>query len=170
MKNPKQIADEIDALHRDLTFELQRRDRPDRHPYQVGILSAILIMAIAQIALGLPSTSALRGSLSYATMVALDVAFIIGSALALWGAAVNRSRHFLLSVRLGMYGHLSTFTASLIYALIVIVATEGPGSKPYWLAVTSVMLTLGLAYASVHRFIQMRSLHKEYLRRRQPQG
>ena len=156
-------TEQIRQLHEDVTFALQQRARPDRHPYQVGILAGLLIVAIGQIILGLPPQSALYDVIGQVTLIALNMTFIIGSVLTLSGAALSRRTHFTLSVRLGIFGHLSTFTASIVYSLIVIVATQEPGSKPYWLAVTSVGLALGLAYASFQRFRQMRTLLKQYL-------
>lgn len=168
--NHKDVAAEIQALHRDLTFELQKRERPDRHPYQVGCLSGLLVVAIAQIVIGLPPESALYQTVDYLTVVTLNVAFIIGSVMTLTGAYVSRERHFNLSMRLGIFGHMSTFTASAVYALIVIAATSGDGSRPYWLAVTSVGFSVGLCYASIMRFIQMRSLLKESQKRDREKG
>lgn len=160
------LAAQVKRLHGDVTFELQRRERPDRHPYQVGILFGLLIIALCQIILGLPPQSALYDTVNYTTLVALNTPFIVGSTLALSGAALSRATHFVLSVRLGMFGHLSTLAASAMYSVIVIVSTDNPGGKPYWIAVTSVGMSLGLVYASVARFLQMRSLLRQYRQRR----
>jgi len=162
---PKDLAAQIKKLHGDVTFELQLRERPDRHPYQTGCLSGLLVVSIAQMILGLPPESALYKTVGYATVVALNIPFVVGSAMALAGAILNRERRFELSLRLGIFGHLSLFVAALCYTLFVMVATHGPGDKPYWIAVTSVGLSVGIAYASVQRFRQMRKLLAEYRRR-----
>lgn len=171
------IRQRIDALEHDLTFELQRRERPDRHPYQVGILVGLFVIAVGQLILGLPPESALYNVVDFKTIVALNIPFIVGSVLALAGAALGRNRHLVLSLRLGVYGHMSTFVATLTYSIIVMVAASGGredlfqfNTKPYWLAGTSVGMGLGVAYASVMRFRQMRKLLKEVLRRANERG
>lgn len=166
-EGPHPIIEEMrrELQQRDLTFLLQVRARPDRHSYQVGILGGLLIVAIGQLVLGLPPQSALYDVISYATLIALNSAFIAGSILTLSGAALSREHHFLLSVRLGIFGHLSTCVASMFYSATVILATDSPGSRPYWLAVTSVGLSGGLIYASIVRFFQMCSLLRQYQKR-----
>jgi len=49
---------------------------------------------------------------------------------------------------------------------MVATGKSSEGWTPYWLAVTSVGLSLGIAYASVQRFRQMRGLLKEYKKRK----
>jgi hypothetical protein len=156
------LDNRIKQLQHDVTFELQRRERPDRHPYQVGCLSGLLIVSAFQILLGLPPESALFEVVERSTLIALNTPFIIGSVLTLYGAYLDRNTHFVASVRLGIWGHLSTFVATMTYSSAVIVATGLGLGKPYWLGVTSVGLSIGLSYASIARFIQMRNLLKDY--------
>lgn len=158
----------IEELKRDLTFELQRRERPDRHPYQIGCLVGLLVVSAVQAIIGVPPGSALNGIATHATIVAIDVTFVVGSILCLWGAILGRDKHFELSVRTGVYGHFSIFFGCLAYTGLVIASTEPRFSeKPYWLAVTSIGLTVGIAYASVLRWQQMRMLLRAWRARRQ---
>ena len=167
MSETADLQGRIDQLRQDLTFELQRRERPDRHPYQVGSLVGLLIVSIAQAILGVPPESALYGIAAYATILSINSLFIIGSIMCLAGAVMNRREHFLLSVRIGLWGHLSIFVGCLAYSLLVVIAMKPEfHSKPYWLAVTSVGLSLGIAYASVARFQQMRKLLRDWKQRR----
>lgn len=166
MPDAAKMQSEIDQLKSDLTFELQRRERPDRHPYQVGCLSGLLAVSLAQAILGVPPESALFKTAAHLTILAIDASFIVGAIMCLWGAFLSRDRHFELSVRLGLYGHLSVFFGCLAYTVVVIASTKPEmGSKPYWLAVTSVGLSIGIMYASVLRSRQMYGLLKDWRRR-----
>lgn len=167
---PRESHPLIEELRRDLTYQLQMRQRPDRHSYQVGILGGLLVVAVGQIFLGLPPQSALYDVVTRSTLIALNSAFITGSILTLVGAALSRNHHFVLSVRLGICGHFSTFIASIFYTLTVVFATDAPGSRPYWLAVTSVGLAGGLIYASIIRFWEMRQLLKKYRAQERDRG
>ena len=167
MSDESDLQGRIDQLKQDLTFELQRRERPDRHPYQVGSLVGLLIVSTAQLILGIPPESALYRIAEHATILALNLAFIVGCVMCLWGGALSRAEHFMLSVRLGVYGHLSILAGCLAYSFLVVMAVSpNAGSKPYWLAVTSVGLSLGIAYASVQRYRQMRRLLVDWKKRR----
>lgn len=163
MTDAKHLQNQIDVLKKDITFELQKRERPDRHPYQIGSLVGLLIVSFAQATLGISPSSALWGVTDRSTLLAIDSAFIVGSTLCLYGAWLSRDKHFELSVHVGMWGHFSIFFACLSYTAIIIASQEPRFSeKPYWLGVTSVGLTLGIAYASVMRYRQMRGLMKEW--------
>jgi hypothetical protein len=169
MADVSRIQSEIDQLKSDLTFELQRRERPDRHPYQLGCLSGLLGVSLSQAIIGINPTSALYEVAERLTILAINSTFIVGAIMCLMGAFLSRDSHFELSVRVGMYGHVSVFVGCLFYTAVVIASTKPEfGEKPYWLSVTSVLLSLGIAYASVMRFKQMGALLKEWRRRGGP--
>lgn len=134
----------------DLTFRVQERKRPDRHPYQVGILIGLACVATSQIIVGIPPASALYGAVDYSLMVALNTTLIVGSLLGLWGAALHRDRDPRLSLRLGMAGQFSVFVGTIAYSAIILGVTP----PPYFLSVLSAMLGITIAYASAHRFAQ----------------
>lgn len=166
MADANEIQSSIEQLKRDLTFELQRRERPDRHPYQVGCLSGLLGVSLSQALIGVPPESALYDTAAQLTILSIDATFIVGAIMCLAGAMLSRDRHFGLSVRIGMWGHVSIFVGCLYYTLVVIISTDPEfGKKPYWLSVTSVLLSLGIAYASVARFRQMHALLKDWKKR-----
>lgn len=170
MSTPDELHEQIEQFKRDLTFELQRRERPDRHPYQVGCLVGLLIVSLAQALLGIPPESALFNVVDYTTLLAIDSVFIVGSVLCLWGAALSRTEHFTMSVRFGIWGHFAVFFGCMTYTTIVIATTQPDfDSRPYWLSITSVGLSLGVAYASVMRFKQMYALLKDW-KARNPKG
>lgn len=149
-------------LQRDMTFELQKRERPDRHPYQVGCLFGILLVSVCQLILGVPETSAIAKLDIQDTVDLLSISFIVGAVLTLAGGALSRDEYFDLSLQLGIWGHLSTFASSVIYTFIVVSTTP----FPYWTALATVGLTIGIAYASIHRFIQMFSLLRMWHKRK----
>lgn len=134
----------------DLTFKVQKRKRPDRHPYQIGCLSGLLAVAISQMVVGIPPESALHDTVRYTTVAMLNTTFIIGAFLGLLGAALHRDRDPRLSLRLGIAGQFSVFTGVSTYSIIIISITE----TPYWLSLLSGGLGIGLTYASAARMWQ----------------
>lgn len=136
----------------DLSFQVQERKRPDRHPYQLGALFGLITVAAGQIIVGIPHESTLYGHVSELTVDMLDALFIIGAALGLAGAAMHRDRDPRLSLRLGMFGQFSVFCGMISYTYITI---TGVGSFT-WLALLSGGLGIGLTYASAHRMLQQR--------------
>lgn len=162
MQSSDEIAKKIKELHSDVTFELQKRERPDRHPYQVGCLFGLMVVSFSQIFIGFAPGSILYDRLAILTAMALNSVFVIGCILCLWGAALNRDSHFEMSLRLGMFGHVAIFAGCVAFCLIIIGLTE----EFYWTTVTSVGFAGGIVYASVARFRQMYRLLKEYHNRR----
>lgn len=134
----------------DLTFRVQERKRPDRHPYQVGVLIGLTCVGISQIIIGIPPASALYQAVDRTMMIALNATLIVGSLLGLWGAALHRDRDPRLSLRLGMAGQFSVFIGTITYSAIILGVTP----PPYFLSVLSAMLGIMIAYASAHRFLQ----------------
>lgn len=166
MADANEIRSEIEQLKHDLTFELQQRERPDRHPYQTGSLAGFLIVSISQSTIGVNPSSALWDVATQMTILAINIPLIVGSIMCLWGAYLSRDKHFELSVRLGLWGHLSVFFGCLAYTVVVIASTKPQfGEKPYWLSVTSVALSLAICWASIQRFRQMRSLLRDWRQR-----
>lgn len=157
-----EFSDELRNFKRDLTFELQKRERPDRHPYQVGCLVGILIVSIAQLVMGVPDTSALYKLDIQDTMNAMSLSFIVGAVITLQGAMLDRDEHFELSLHLGVWGHLSTFVSSVVFSMIVMSTTP----FPYWAALATMGMSIGIAYASAHRFVQMSLLLRAWRKRR----
>lgn len=136
----------------DLSFRVQERKRPDRHPYQIGCLLGVVLVAFGQMFIGIPHESTLYGHVSTLTIDLLDALFIIGGFLGLVGALMHRDRDPRLSLRLGMFGQFAVFCGMISYAYITV---TGVGS-PTWLAILSAGLGIGLTYASAHRMLQQR--------------
>lgn len=134
----------------DLTFRIQERKRPDRHPYQLGVLIGLIGFSTSQIIVGVPPTSLLYATVRHSLLISLHLTLIMGSVLTLMGAALHRDRDPRLSLRLGIAGQFSIFIGVISYVFIVTSNTDAP----YWLSVLSVAITVGIAYASLHRMLQ----------------
>jgi hypothetical protein len=144
----------------DLTFGIQPRQRPDRHPYQLGCLVGVLCVSISQLLIGLPPESALYNAIEHSALVVLNTTLIVGSTLGLIAAALHRDRDPRLSLRLGIAGQISVLFGLASYTITVLTITD----TPYWLSVLSAGLGFGLSYASAHRILQqikaLRALRK----------
>jgi hypothetical protein len=134
----------------DLTYQFQRRQRPDRHPYQLGCLFGVLCVAISQLVIGIPPESVLHDALDGAALVTLNTTLIVGALLGLLGASLHRDRDPRLSLRLGIAGQISVMVGLASYTWTVIAITNGP----YWLSLLGAGLGFGLTYAAGHRIIQ----------------
>lgn len=134
----------------DVSFRVQERKRPDRHPYQIGSMFGLILVAVGQTIVGIPPESTLYGHVSVFTTDTLDVLFIIGGLMGLLGASMHRDRDPRLSLRLGMFGQFAVFCGMISYTYITI---AGIGTIS-WIAVLAAGLGIGLTYASAHRMLQ----------------
>jgi len=142
------MADLSDLV--DLTFRVQKRKRPDRHPYQLSIEFGLIGLAVSQLLVGVPPDSPMAGEIRYSTTAMLNILFLVGATLSLIGATLHRDRDPRLSLRLGISGQFGVFVGVACYTAIIVMVTN----PPYWLSWLSGALGFGVTYASGHRMIQ----------------
>jgi hypothetical protein len=145
---------------RDLTYAVQPRQRMDRHPYQVGVLTGMIAVSLSQMIVGLPPQSALWQAVDRSTIITLNSCFVVGAMLGLVAAILPRDHDPRLSLRLGMCGQAAVFLATISYVAVVLSITEAP----YWLSVLSAGIGIGVCYASSHRIVQQRAALRDVKR------
>jgi hypothetical protein len=144
------LSDDEKQVLQDLAFQVQKRQRPDRHPYQIGTLAGLIASAASQLIIGIPPSTPLYDRVSFAALISVNSCFIVGGMLALIGAVLPRDHDPRLSLRIGMAAQTAIFTASNTYVFAIITAIHAS----YWLSVLSAGTGIGVSYASAHRWVQ----------------
>lgn len=115
--------------------------RPSRHPFEIWVLLALLMVSLSQLCTG-PAPQSINTTIAAGTQTLLAAVMFTGSALALAGCCWREpfmSRWLEIAGLLGLSGALlSFFLAGLL-------------NNPTWTSVQGVMLAGGLAVGCLHR-------------------